>query len=80
MPIRKTVDGPDGQQGATVMDIVLANEPITSLRLKDGTEIRIKYSATEVLKLDDTDEDGKPIYNFSGNMNVQIYPAGETQG
>ncbi|MCY4261398.1 MAG: hypothetical protein OXC91_14185, partial [Rhodobacteraceae bacterium] len=67
MSIRKKVTDPDSgeERIGTVIDIVSANEPVTSLKLSDGTEIRIKNSIIEVVLLDDKDQSGKPNYTFS---------------
>jgi len=77
MSIRKTVIDPASgkEQTGTVIDIVSANEPMVSLKLSNGTEIRIKHSITEVVLLDEKDPNGEPVYNFSANMNIQVYPA-----
>ncbi|MCY4238205.1 MAG: hypothetical protein OXC54_10205 [Rhodospirillaceae bacterium] len=81
MPIRKTVNDPvtNKEQTGTVVDIVSANEPMMALKLADGTELRIKNSIMEVLLLDEKDRNGEPIYNFSAQMNVQVYPPEKTK-
>ena len=81
MPIRKTVIDhvTKKKQAGTVVDIVSANEPMMALELADGTKLRIKNSITEVLLLDEKDQRGEPIYNFSAQMNVQVYPPEKTK-
>jgi len=76
MPMKKTFKDPltGEEQTGTVVDIVSANEPMIALELANGTELRIKNSITEVLLLDEKDQNGGPIYNFSAQMNVQVYP------
>ncbi len=56
MVIRKTVFDTvtNTEQEGTVIDIVPAQEPMMSLLLADGTEIRIKNTIIEVVKFDHT--------------------------
>ncbi|MCY4326864.1 MAG: hypothetical protein OXC53_04690 [Rhodobacteraceae bacterium] len=81
MPIKKTIPNPatGKKQTGTVMDIVSSSEPMMALKLANGTEFRIKNSITEVLLLDEKDPNGEPIYTFSAQMNVQVYPPEKTK-
>ncbi len=75
MAIRKTVFDAvtNKEQEGTVIDIVPAKEPMMSLSLADGTEVRIKNTIMEVVKFDHTNDKGEPIYNFAADVKVQVY-------
>lgn len=73
-PLRKTIiDSTTGRkQTGSLMDVVKAEEPFVRLLLANGVSIQIKPSITEVLLLDELGKDGKPVYNFTIGMAVNV--------
>lgn len=52
-----------GETSGTVMPFQVGNENWNEYLLEDGTVLRVKLVATEVVRLDDVyDPDGDPVY------------------
>ncbi len=64
-------------QTGTVLDVVESSEPLIRLKLEDGTLVRLKISVIEVMKMDETDANGKPIYDFNASLAATIVPIEE---
>ena len=61
----------------TVVDIVETKEPFSHVELADGAEIRIRLAVSEVIRLDTPDKDGKPQYNVTSQMIMNVHHADE---
>ena len=55
-------------QSGTVLEITEASEPITRLKLEDGTLVRLKVSILEIVRMDERDENGNAVYDINVNM------------
>jgi hypothetical protein len=73
---KKTIPLPDGRRvEGTVLGFKGASEPWTEYLVDDGTVIRIKIVATEVVRIDgEYDPTGEPLY-FVGTTNVMAVSA-----
>jgi hypothetical protein len=62
--VKVDVATPVGNQkkDGTVMEVKSSTEPWTVYELKDGTKIKVKQALIRVVKLDETDPLGNPIY------------------
>ncbi len=77
---RKVLDPITGKErDGTVIEVTAAQEPSSKLTLENGTIITIKHTITEIVLLDQKGPDGKPIYNFTANATVNIYPSDNDQ-
>ena len=58
------VPTPNGmlQKEGTVIDIVNSSEVWSSYTLEDGTILKVKQVLVKVVKLDEKDINGKPVY------------------
>ncbi len=81
-PLRKTILDPatGKKQTGTLMDVVKAEEPFVKLFLANGVSIQIKPSISEVLLLDEPGQDGKPAYNFTINMALNVLDPNDEEG
>jgi len=53
---------------ASDVPIVQSNEDWREYRLEDGSTLRIKFAVGSVMRLDDFDADGNPIYVVKGTL------------
>lgn len=79
MAYRKTRPHPQTgqQQKGTVLEIVDSTEPVTRLKLEDGTLVRLKISVVEIMLMDDPGPDGKPAYELNANLAANFVSPGE---
>lgn len=58
------VPTPNGmvQKEGTIVDVVNSSEVWSSYELEDGTVLKVKQVLVKVVKLDEKDIEGKPIY------------------
>ena len=79
MSYRKTRPHPQTgeQQSGTVLEIVESSEPLTRLKLEDGTLVRLKVSVLEIILMDDPGTDGKAHYDINASLAANIIPPGE---
>ena len=79
MSYRKTRSHPltGEQQKGTVLEIVDSTEPVTRLKLEDGTLVRLKISVVEIMLMDDPGPDGKPAYELNASLSANFVPPEE---
>ena len=79
MSYRKTRPHPQTgeQQSGTVLEVVESREPLSRLKLEDGTLVQLKVSVLEVMLMDDPDPDGKPRYDINASLTANFVPPGE---
>ena len=79
MSYRKTRPHPQTgeQQSGTVLEIAESSEPVTRLKLEDGTLVRLKISVVEIMLMDDPGPDGKPAYELNASLAANFVPPGE---
>ena len=79
MSYRKTRPHPQTgeQQSGTILEIVESSEPLTRLKLEDGTLVQLKVSVLEIILMDDPGPDGKPRYDINASLAANIVPPGE---
>ncbi len=56
----------------TVLDVVESSEPVTRLKLEDGTLVRLKISVIEIMRMDEPGADGKPAYELNANLTANF--------
>lgn len=59
---RKVKDSQGNDSDATVVEIVESVERSNEIRLKDGTILNLKATIVEVVRLEQWDADGNPLY------------------
>ena len=65
-PSGKLVDG-------TVIDIDESTEKFSELMLSDGTTLKVKVVAVEVIRIDDRwDQEGNPMYVLKSQLVVSV--------
>ena len=75
---KKTVPDPldrTKQVAGVRVKVVEATEPFSYIKLEDGTEITIRNTVIEILRLEDRwDPQGNPIYNVTsqGTLTVDV--------
>ena len=68
---------PDGQLAETIgenMDIIESKEPWAEYVLEDGTKIRTKQTVVNIVKLDQKNPDGTPVYVLQGQPVMNVIP------
>ena len=79
MAFRKTVPHPQTKepQSGTVLDIVDSSEPLVRLTLEDGTQVRLKVSILEVMRMDAPNPDGTVAFNVNAQLAATFVPPEE---
>ena len=80
MKIRTSIPHPQTgkPQPGTVVDITEASEPVTQIKLANGTVARIRLVISEVVRLDEPGPDGKPNYHFNAQLATNLHHAEES--
>lgn len=60
------------QKEGTIIDVVESSEVWSSYKLEDGTVLKVKQVLVKVVKLDEKDPTGKPIYLTEAQPIVSI--------
>ena len=68
---RNSITGEESE--GTLMKIVEAEEPFSRIVLDNGTEIEAKMATSQVVLLDNPGPDGKPQYNITSHMIMNIH-------
>lgn len=68
---RNSITGEESE--GTLMEIVEAKEPFSRIVLANGTEIEAKMVTSQVVLLDNPGPDGKPQYNITSHMIMNIH-------
>ena len=56
------------------MDILESKEPWSEYVLEDGTKIKAKQAAVNILKLDQKNPDGTPVYMLQSQQMMLVIP------
>jgi hypothetical protein len=68
---------PDGgitQETGTLVNVVKTHEPWSEYDLEDGTKLRMKQTVINVVRLDDRDDDGNPMYSIQSQQTLSVIP------
>lgn len=60
-------------QEGTVQEIVEVKEPFSRIVLSNGTEIEARLATSQVVLLDEPDQNGMPQYTVTSQMIVNIH-------
>jgi hypothetical protein len=69
--------GPDGaitQETGTLVNVVKTDEPWSEYVLEDGTKLRMKQTVINVVRLDDKDDNGNPMYSIQSQQTLFVIP------
>jgi hypothetical protein len=75
--MRVPIFNPDGtvsQKTGTLVQVNRANEPWSEYILEDGTKLRMKQTIVNVVKLDDTNDSGDPVYSIQSQQTLSVIP------
>jgi hypothetical protein len=67
-------DGTVSQKMGTLVKVARADEPWSEYSLEDGTRLRMKQTVVNVVKLDDRDDNGEPIYSIQSQQTLSVIP------
>jgi hypothetical protein len=68
---------PDGtivQKIGTLVKVAKADEPWSEYSLEDGTKLRMKQTIVNVVKLDDKNDSGDPVYSIQSQQTLSVVP------
>ncbi|MDR0942751.1 MAG: hypothetical protein LBM19_04060 [Holosporales bacterium] len=68
----KAPDGTVQQKSVEYMNIKECNEPWSEYRLENGTIIRLRQVVTQIVRLEEKDSNGKPIYMVQGSQPIIV--------
>jgi hypothetical protein len=58
----------------TLVKIVQSDEPWSEYSLEDGTRLRMKQTIVNVVRLDEKDDNGEPIYSIQSQQTLSVIP------
>jgi hypothetical protein len=67
-------DGTVTSEIGTLVKVVEANEPWSEYSLEDGTKLRMKQTIINVVRLDDKDDNGNPLYSIQSQQILSVVP------
>jgi hypothetical protein len=75
--IKVLAPNPNGQLTETIgdsMDIIESKEPWAEYVLEDGTKIKAKQAVVHIVRLDQKNPDGTPVYVLQGQPMMFVIP------
>jgi hypothetical protein len=75
--VKVLAPNPNGQFTETIgesMDIIEVKEPWAEYILEDGTKIKAKQAVVNIVKLDQKNPDGTPVYVLQGQPMMLVIP------
>jgi hypothetical protein len=67
-------DGTVTPKIGTLVKVVEASEPWSEYRLEDGTKLRMKQTIINVVRLDEKDDNGNPMYSIQSQQTLSVVP------
>jgi hypothetical protein len=67
-------DGTITHKIGDLVKVVQAVEPWAEYSLEDGTRLRMKQTIVKVVKLDDKDDNGDPVYSVESQQTLSVIP------
>jgi hypothetical protein len=67
-------DGTITQKTGILVKITQSHEPWSEYSLEDGTKLRMKQTILNVVKMDDTDDSGEPVYSVQSQQTLSVIP------
>lgn len=66
------VNGPTGPMDATELEFEVTSEPWTTVKLEDGSELRLRLNVSKVYRLEQYDQmTGEPAYMVKNNIDMR---------
>ncbi len=69
---KKVKDSQGNWTEATIIEIEESTERFNNVKLKDGTVLNVKTTILEVVRLDQWDDDGNPLYGVESQTIVTL--------
>jgi hypothetical protein len=67
-------DGTITQKTGTLIRVIQSDEPWSEYSLEDGTKLRMKQTIINVVKMDDKDDNGEPMYSIQSQQTLSVIP------
>ena len=64
------------QKEGEFINVVKQTEPWSEYELEDGTIIRTKQTMLQVVRMDEPDKNGRPVYNMQSQPSIVVIPKG----
>jgi hypothetical protein len=67
-------DGTITQKIGTLVKVTKTDEQWSEYSLEDGTKLRMKQTIINVVKLDDKNDNGDPMYSIQSQQTLSVVP------
>jgi hypothetical protein len=67
-------DGTMTHKIGTLVKLIRSDEPWSEYHLEDGTKLRMKQTIINVVKLDEENDNGDPVYSIQSQQTLSVIP------